>query len=317
MVLTLAAMNRDDFARRRGPLVAGYATAIASARRLPMAAAVTEAERSVTEKVPRGPATPGQLMRKAVAGGAEVGWIWVTLPEPTRPTMAWLTDVEVDPEHRSRGYACAIIEAVEAELTGLGVPRLGLNVFGDNETALRLYDRLGFQVTAQQRSRLLAEVPASDGIELIPMIDYAARIEALFADYAHDLIQEEGLWHGEAEDRAARKLAELLPHGPQTEGMILRTAVAEGKPVGWVWAEGTTPARPGLGWLHSIDIDEGHRSRGYGRAVIAAIEAELAGRGVPSLGLNVHGYNVGAQRLYERLGYELQAQQMVKELPTT
>lgn len=315
MGLTLAGMDREDFARRRGPLVTGYATAIASARRLPMPAAVAEAERSVAEQVSHGPATPGQLMRKAVAGGAEVGWIWVSLPGPARPTMAWITDIEVDAEHRSRGYARAIIEAVEAELTGLGVPRLGLNVFGDNEPALRLYDRLGFQVIAQQRSRLLAEVPASDGIELVPMTDYAARIEVLFADYAQDLIQEEGLWHGEAEDRAARKLAELLPRGPETDGAILRTAVAEGRPVGWVWAEGTTPARPGLGWLHNIDIDEEHRSRGYGRAVIAAIEAELAGRGVPSLGLNVHGYNLDARRLYERLGYELRSQQMVKELP--
>lgn len=310
----LVEMDRDDFARRRAPLVARYATSIASPRGLSAPEAEAEAERDVADKVPRGPATPGQLMRRAVVGDAEVGWIWVSLPGPAMPGMAWISNVEVDPGHRSRGYARAIIEAIEAELVALGVPRLGLNVFAHNDVACRLYERLGFEVTGQQRSRSLVDVPPSDGIELVPMTDYAARVEALFADYAQDLVQEQGLWHGEAEARSARMLAELLPRGADTEGAILRTAVADGTPVGWVWAGLPAPPRPGMGWLHNIDIDEAYRSRGYGRAVIAAIETELVRRGVRRMGLNVHGSNVGARRLYARLGYELQSQQMVKVL---
>jgi ribosomal protein S18 acetylase RimI-like enzyme len=314
MGLILVEMNRDDFARRRGPLVAGYAAAIASPRGLSAPEAAAEAERDVAEQVPRGPATPGQLMRKAVAGDAEVGWIWVSLPGPAMPGMAWISNVEVDPGHRCLGYGRAIIEAIEAELVALGVPRLGLNVFAGNDAACRLYERLGFEVTAEQRTRSLVDVPACDGIELVPMTDYAARVEALGADYAQDLVQEQGLWHGEAEARAARKLAELLPRGADTEGALLRTAMAGGTPVGWVWAGLPTPPRPGMGWLHNIDIDEAYRSRGYGRAVIAAIEAELVRRGVRRMGLTVHGYDVGARRFYERLGYEVQSQQMAKVL---
>jgi ribosomal protein S18 acetylase RimI-like enzyme len=333
MGLTLVEMDRDDFARRRRELVAGYATAIAAPRGLSVPEAEAEAERDVAEKAPRGPATPGELMRKAVVGAAEVGWIWVSLPGPAMPGMAWISNVEVDPGHRSRGYGRAIIEAIEAELKALGVPRLGLNVFADNAAACRLYERLGFEVTAQQRSRSLVDVPAahtdlahhhrdrlaapadsSEGIALVPMIDYAARIEALLADFAQTLVQDQGLWHGEAEAQAARKLTELLPRGADTEGAILRTAVADGTPVGWVWAAMPAPPRPGMGWLHHIDIDEAYRSRGYGRAVIAAVEAELVRRGVRRMGLSVPGYHVEARRLCVRLGYELQSQQMVKAL---
>lgn len=316
MPLRLVEMDADDFARRRPPLVANYARAITTARRLTPAAAAAEAERDVAERLPRGPATRGELLRKALLDGTEVGWIWVSLPGPGGPDPAWISDVEVDPEFRSRGYAHAIITAAEAELVALGVPALGLNVFGDNDTARRLYERLGFEVTAEQRSRALTEVPAAvEGIELVPMADYESRIEALFADYAQDLVQERGLWHGEAEARAARKLAELLPRGARTDGMILRTVVAEGVPVGWVWAGLPAPPRPGMGWLHNIEIDEPHRGRGYGSAAVTAVEAELARRGVPALGLNVPGANSGARRLYARLGYELLAQQMVKHLP--
>jgi mycothiol synthase len=315
MPLTLVEMDSGDFARRRAPMIAGYAEAIATSRGLTGAEAAAEAERDVAERLPRGAATPGQLLRKAVRDGTEVGWIWVTLPGPARPDLAWISDVEVDPGFRSRGYAGAIITAVEAELAGLGVPRLGLNVFGANGTAIGVYERLGFEVYAQQRARELTGIPAAEGIELTPMTDYESRIEALFAGYAQELVQEQGLWHGEAETRAARELAELLPRGVRTKGMILRTVTADGVPVGWVWAGLPAPPRPGLGWLHHIEIDEACRGRGHGRAAVAAVEAELARRGVRRMGLNVHGANTGARRLCDRLGYRLLAQQMAKDLP--
>jgi ribosomal protein S18 acetylase RimI-like enzyme len=314
MPLSLVELSPVDFARRRASLITSYACAIMTPRELTEAEAAAEAARDVAERLPRGAATRGQLMRKALVDGTEVGWIWVSLPGPAMPEQAWINDVEVDPEFRSRGYAAAIITAAEAELAGLGVSRLGLNVFGDNTTAIRLYQRLGFAVTAQQYSRPLTDVPPSDGIGLVPMADYENRIEALFADYAQDLVDEQGLWHGAAESRAARKLAELLPRGARTEGMILRTVVAHGVPVGWVWAGMPAPPRPALGWLHNIEIDEAYRNQGYGSTAVAAIEAELVRRGVRTMGLNVHGSNVGARRLYQRLGYRLLAQQMARQL---
>jgi mycothiol synthase len=353
MGLILAEMHPAEFARRCASLVRSYAAYLASARGLTMAAAITESDRSIVARAPRGLATPGQLIRRAVADGVPVGWIWVALPGAGTPDPAWIVDVEVDPEHRSRGHAAAMIEAVAAELAGRGVPRLGLNVFGANGTAIRLYERLGFEVTAQQRSRPLSAPPAAGAgfevsdppaagagfeagdppaagagfeagappkagagaeVRLVPIVDFAARRRELVVAHARQLIEAEGWWHGEAEERAAREIDELLPRGPGTKGAILRTVLADGVPVGWLWAGLPAPDRPGMGWLNRIDIDERHRSRGYGRAAIAAVEADLLRRGVPWLGLHVQGDNVGARRLCERLGYAVFAQQMAKDL---
>jgi ribosomal protein S18 acetylase RimI-like enzyme len=315
MPLTLVEMGPDDFARRRGPAIATYARAMTATRGLTEAEATAEAERTVTDQLSRGPGARGRLMRKALVDGTEVGWIWVSLPGPAGPDPAWISVVEVDPDFRSRGYAAAIITATEAELAGLGVPRLGLNVFGDNDIAARLYRRLGFDVTAQQYARPLTDIPSPAGIDLVPMADYESRIAALFADYAQDLVHEQGLWHGEAEARAAGKQAELLPHGARSEHTILRTVRAGGVAVGWLWAgPPPVPSPPGLGWLHHIEIDEPHRGQGYGSGAIAAAEAELSRRGMTRMGLNVHGSNLGARRLYQRLGYKLVAQQMAKDL---
>jgi mycothiol synthase len=106
-----------------------------------------------------------------------------------------------------------------------------------------------------------------------------------------------------------------MPDGPATEGMIVRTVLAGGVPVGWVWYGLRGPDRPGLAWIYQLDVDEPYRSRGYGTAVIAAVEADLARRGARGVGLYVRGDNLAAQRLYDRLGFELISQEMSKPLP--
>jgi ribosomal protein S18 acetylase RimI-like enzyme len=314
MALELVRMRTGDFERRREPMIAGYASAIAVARGLSQREARAQAARDVAERLPRGPATRRQLLRRAMVDGAEVGWIWVSLPRSGSPEPAWISDIEVDQAHRNRGYGAAIIAAAEAELAGLGVPRLGLNVFGDNDTARRLYERLGFTVTAQQRARPLTGAEPPAGLDLLPMTDYPVRIAALAAEHAEQLMREQGIWHGEAQARSARMLAESLPRGQRTPDTILRTVWAEGASVGWLWAALPDPSRPGLGWLHHLGIDECFRGRGYGRRAVAATEAELLRRGVPRLGVTVAGADEDARRFCARLGYTLLAQQMVKDV---
>ena len=107
-------------------------------------------------------------MRKAAVDGREIGWVWLSLPGTARPSMAWISNIEVEPEFRSRGYARSILEAIEEEARKLGVTRIGLNVFADNHPAIHLYERLGYRLLSQQRSRRLTEIPPAEGVELVP-----------------------------------------------------------------------------------------------------------------------------------------------------
>ena len=107
-------------------------------------------------------------MRKAVVDGREIGWVWLSLPGTARPGMAWISNIEVAPEFRSRGYARSILGAIEDESRKLGVTRIGLNVFADNHPAIHLYERLGYRLLSQQRSRRLTEIPPAEGVELVP-----------------------------------------------------------------------------------------------------------------------------------------------------
>ncbi|WP_067504004.1 GNAT family N-acetyltransferase [Actinoplanes sp. TFC3] len=315
MALLLEDMSDANFARRRPGLIADTAAAMVRAEGRHQQEAEVEAERSVAGQLPQGPRTPGQLLRRAVVDGREVGWVWVSLPGSMMPSMAWISDLVVDPEHRRQGHGTAIIAEVERDLIERGLPRVGLNVFGGNDPARQLYARQGYGIINQQRARALTGIPPAAGIELVPMRDFDRRMTALIEDYAGDLQEEQGLSRYEATSTAHRQAREWLPDGTATEGAILRTVWAGGNEVGWVWAGLPSRPRPGMGWLHNIEIDEPHRSRGYGSLVIAAMQREFQHRGLRSMGLNVHGCNVRAQALYDRLGFELLAQQMAKDLP--
>jgi ribosomal protein S18 acetylase RimI-like enzyme len=106
----------------------------------------------------------------------------------------------------------------------------------------------------------------------------------------------------------------VLPDGFATEGTWLLAVEADGVGrVGVIWI-GPHQQRADAVFLYDIEIDEAHRGKGYGRAALLAAEQILVDAGVREIGLNVFGFNDGARRLYESLGYRTLSVQMSKPL---
>src|SRR5690348_16343336 len=91
-----------------------------------------------------------------------------------------------------------------------------------------------------------------------------------------------GSWAAEeAEERSAAEFAELLPAGLATENMLLFMAESGGGDVvGWVWLSLKHPRGGQFAWIYDIEVVADRRGKGYGRALLAAAEAELRQRGV-------------------------------------
>jgi ribosomal protein S18 acetylase RimI-like enzyme len=60
------------------------------------------------------------------------------------------------------------------------------------------------------------------------------------------------------------------------------------------------------GWLYHVATAPEHRSRGYGRNMVAHAEAHLTAQGVPKVNLQIRTGNAAVQGFYERLGYTLE-----------
>ncbi|MFE9421394.1 GNAT family N-acetyltransferase [Kitasatospora sp. NPDC006697] len=83
--------------------------------------------------------------------GEVVGFAWIG-PDPRQAVgtadAAWLYDIRVLPPHRRRGYGSAMLRAAEVLVAEAGWSALGLNVAGDNEAAIALYRRAGYEVSS-------------------------------------------------------------------------------------------------------------------------------------------------------------------------
>ncbi|SNY50225.1 GNAT family N-acetyltransferase [Paractinoplanes atraurantiacus] len=300
MTIELVPFTRDDLDRRLPAMTAQFAAALAENHGFSAEEAARESERQTRAMLPDGVATEGQLLCKGMAGGTEVGFLWISLPGTTFATMAWISEIEVAEEHRSHGYGGAMLRAAEADLAARGVGRVGLHVFGDNTGARRLYRRLGYRLLTQIRARPATD--AAGSVTLTPMTpeEYARRLDELIATDPMVLVRERP-------ERARERAAELGPDG-------LHTAVAGGRPVGWIWITKPSPARPGIGTVLYVWVDEPYRRKGLGRELMAAAEATVARHGVPQIGLFVSASSHGAQEFADRLGFPVVSEQLVKDL---
>jgi ribosomal protein S18 acetylase RimI-like enzyme len=143
---------------------------------------------------------------------------------------------------------------------------------------------------------------------------YDEWMSALITSYAQDHVGAGNWTADQAVARAQADTEKLLPNGVDTENQLLLTAHNEsGEAVGVAWIGLVRPDEQGA-WIYDIEVLEGFRGSGYGRALLAAAESAAKEKGATTLGLNVFGPNLPARSLYESSGYEVTTLQMRKAL---
>jgi ribosomal protein S18 acetylase RimI-like enzyme len=119
----------------------------------------------------------------------------------------------------------------------------------------------------------------------------------------------------EARRTATEQTATSFPGGKPTPGhLIYRVLDDAGAAVGLLWIGPHRADHPEAFWVWDIEIEESHRGKGLGRAVMLLAETEARAHEAIELGLNVFGHNVPARHLYESMGYTTTAVNMRKLL---
>ena len=151
--LTLTPMTEAEYADFVERSQRGYAEQIAASGSMDADAAARKATDDFARLLPDGLASPGMHLWTARVGDEPVGIGWIEVREHPSGTSAYVFDVEVAEQHRGRGLGRALMEALHDAARELGATSISLNVFGQNTTAIRLYDSLGYAVTSQQMKR--------------------------------------------------------------------------------------------------------------------------------------------------------------------
>ncbi|MEW2132933.1 GNAT family N-acetyltransferase [Streptomyces sp. NPDC005435] len=119
---------------------------------MPYEVARERARAGTAQFLPDGVETAGHRLVVAVNGAGEVvGNAWIG-PDPRQAAgtadSAWLYDINVYEPYRRRGYGSAVLVAAEELVAREGKKSLHLNVVGDNEAAIALYQRNGYHVSS-------------------------------------------------------------------------------------------------------------------------------------------------------------------------
>jgi ribosomal protein S18 acetylase RimI-like enzyme len=144
-------------------------------------------------------------------------------------------------------------------------------------------------------------------IALIPLTEEER--EAFFieevAGYAEQQIRDAGWPRDGALERAREELTPVLQRdyaeGVERGDRLWSAVDRTGRSVGWLWV---TPLDGEVSFLEQITVAEAARRRGYGSAMLAALEALLAREGIEELRLNTFRANKPGRALYARAGYE-------------
>jgi ribosomal protein S18 acetylase RimI-like enzyme len=142
--LQIRPMTQDEFAPYRRRAIAEYAAEHVRVGDWSEEEAEQRAATETDSLLPDGVHTAGMVLLAAEAEGDVVGLVWLG-QRPAQPAAWWIYDIDVVPAQRRRGYGRALLDAAEREAKRRGADSIGLNVFGGNDAARRLYESAGYQ----------------------------------------------------------------------------------------------------------------------------------------------------------------------------
>lgn len=140
-------MTEAEYQRLRSWMDEDYAQDVAKAMAMSLEEGREAAQKQLGELLPTGLSSEGHhFWRITTPDGDAVGDLWVQIgPAKGR---AFIYFIGIDEAFRGKGYGRAAMQALEAAVRPRGATRIDLSVFGDNATAIHLYQSLGYQIQA-------------------------------------------------------------------------------------------------------------------------------------------------------------------------
>ncbi|WKA56152.1 GNAT family N-acetyltransferase [Planococcus shixiaomingii] len=143
-------------------------------------------------------------------------------------------------------------------------------------------------------------------------LKYNDFIEKLVAEYAGEHIKA-GTWDPEeAHGLAQSQIQQLVPEGLGTSGHRFFIALDKSEPVGSVWLNIQPREKKKQAFIFDLKIEEQQQGKGYGKAIMAALDEYAKAENFEKIALHVFAHNERALKLYQTMGYEIKSYNMEK-----
>lgn len=260
--------------------------------------AVEYAARVFAEVLPEGVDSPAARVLVITEGARELGTLWLALAGE----KLFVLELAVEDVFPADELFAEIVVIARQQ----GATRLSAGLFPQDEAGHALIAGRGFTLASiQMVLEPLPERAAEDDVVVSPMTAerFPGYAEASEAAFAGDLVDSGRYTPEEAVAESHRQMQLELPDGLDSAGQSFFTASVDGVEVGVLWIGARLRDDRPHAFVLDIEVAADQRRRGYGRALMLAVEREARAFGADSVGLHVFGFNTGAIELYERLGY--------------
>ncbi|TLS36114.1 GNAT family N-acetyltransferase [Pseudalkalibacillus caeni] len=146
-MVELLKMTEEDYQHFLDYAIEDYAKEKTKAGNYEEHEAIERSKQDFGKLLPEGLETENHLLHTIVDQKAnkKVGYLWTFLDK--KPNTAFIYNIWVFDELQGKGYGSKAIAKLEELLKEKGIEKLELHVFGHNQGAFRLYQRLGFEPT--------------------------------------------------------------------------------------------------------------------------------------------------------------------------
>lgn len=152
-MITLRPLQPYEFPAFAAYFVPDYAAELVANYGISQGAALAEAAEDLALDLPQGVDTQGEILMCIMLADQVIGCLFYSLNEPRH--FAFIKDFHVLPPHQGNGYGTAAIAALTALLRPQGITQLRLRVAAKNESAHRLYTKVGFFSTGINMAKTL------------------------------------------------------------------------------------------------------------------------------------------------------------------
>lgn len=156
-MLILIAMSETEFNRYQSTAIQDYADEHIRSGKWSAAEGLAEAAKVHQELLPQGLHTKDHYFWSLFLSESQenIGMLWFASVERAGKRIAYVYDFAINPEWRRRGYGEQAFRLMEEKVKSMGLSSIALHVFGHNQGAYALYQKMGYMATNINMSKSL------------------------------------------------------------------------------------------------------------------------------------------------------------------
>lgn len=107
--------------------------------------------------LPKGLNTPNNFFFSVVDEDSEekVGLLWMNIREGWKEQLVFVSDIRIYEAYQRQGYGMQTFKAMEDKVRELGLNKISLHAFSHNHPAIKMYEKLDYEVTSLYMTKIL------------------------------------------------------------------------------------------------------------------------------------------------------------------